>query len=304
MIPFDIKQYNDAKPDDLIDYKCSGCQDNFKRTKKGIQSTYFYRKQTKMFCSLKCLGGFSNTSLEVPCVNCGKVSVKKLRERKTNTFCSNSCSATFNNKNRVILNRKFYLIVGKSKVLGARAKFFPTLGVNEFKKLLIIKNHQGELSNSKCTICDVITPFTSRGKPRLTCSSECKSESFRRAGKKSAAKQSSARRSLNEIAFFELCKTNFKNVIPNLPMFNGWDADVVIPNLKIAILWNGKWHYQKITQKHSLKQVQNRDNIKIKEIIKAGYRPYIVKDMGKYSLKFVKSEFDKFLIYVQKLTLK
>lgn len=38
-------------------------------------------------------------------------------------------------------------------------------------------------------------------------------------------------------------------------MFNGWDADIIIEDLKIAILWNGKWHYEKITEKHSVSQV-------------------------------------------------
>lgn len=84
----------------------------------------------------------------------------------------------------------------------------------------------------------------------------------------------------------------------NEQKFNGWDADVIIEDLKIAVLWNGKWHYEKITQKHSVKQVQNRDNIKIKEIIKCGYIPYIIKDMGKYKKSFVEEEFEKFLNYL------
>ena len=82
-------------------------------------------------------------------------------------------------------------------------------------------------------------------------------------------------------------------------MFNGWDADIILPDLKIAVLWNGKWHYEKITKKHSVKQVQNRDKIKIQEIIQTGYKPYIIKDMGKYKVNFVKDEFEKFQKYIQ-----
>lgn len=50
-------------------------------------------------------------------------------------------------------------------------------------------------------------------------------------------------------------------------MFNGWDADIIIPNIKVAVLWNGKWHYEQIKKGHSVKQVQNRDKIKLKEIV-------------------------------------
>ena len=117
-----------------------------------------------------------------------------------------------------------------------------------------------------------------------------------RAGLASAKKR--VKRSKNEIYFAELCKEKFTNVLTNKHIFNGWDADVILKNLKIAILWNGKWHYEKITKKHSVKQVQNRDKIKLKEIQKCGYKSYIIKDMGKYNPEFVKKEFEKFKEYI------
>jgi hypothetical protein len=103
------------------------------------------------------------------------------------------------------------------------------------------------------------------------------------------------RRSKNEIYFAELCKNFFSDVKTNEAIFNGWDADVIIEDLKVAVLWNGVWHYKKITKLHSVKQTQNREYLKIKEIEKIGYKPYIIKDMGKYNPIFVKEEFDKFL---------
>ena len=116
-------------------------------------------------------------------------------------------------------------------------------------------------------------------------------------GKLSVISQSKTRRSKNEIYFAELCKQYFINVLENKALFNGWDADVILENEKIAILWNGKWHYEKITKKHSVKQVQNRDKIKIKEIKNLGYEPYIIKDMGKYNRKFVEQQFEIFKRY-------
>lgn len=120
------------------------------------------------------------------------------------------------------------------------------------------------------------------------------------AGLKSANIQSNLRRSKNEIMFYEKCKLYFNNVEHNKPIFNGWDADVIIHDIKYAILWNGKWHYEKITKKHSVQQIQNRDKIKINEIIKFGYTPYIIKDMGKVNKNFVDEQFKIFLDYLNK----
>lgn len=112
---------------------------------------------------------------------------------------------------------------------------------------------------------------------------------------KSCQTQKETRRSKNEIAFCELCEKYFKNVKHNERIFNGWDADIIIEDYKIAVLWNGKWHYEKITKNHYVEQVQNRDKIKIEEIKKAGYVPYIIKDVGKYNINKVKNEFNLFL---------
>lgn len=104
-------------------------------------------------------------------------------------------------------------------------------------------------------------------------------------------------RSKNEIMFAEMCSKHFGDVVCNQPMFNGWDADIVILSNKVAVLWNGIWHYQQIGKKQSLKQVQKRDEIKVNEIQAAGYSAYIIKDMGKFNPVFVEEEFQKFKIH-------
>ena len=114
------------------------------------------------------------------------------------------------------------------------------------------------------------------------------------AGKHSCLAQKESRRSKNEKLFCEMCETYFKDVKHNEPIFNGWDADVIIEDIKTAVLWNGKWHYKSIAG-HALGQVQNRDKIKLKEIEKCGYRTYIIQDMGKENSIFVQKEFDKFI---------
>lgn len=88
-------------------------------------------------------------------------------------------------------------------------------------------------------------------------------------------------------------------------MFNDWDADVIVEDFKITIMWNGKWHYEKLMEGHSVKQVQNRDKIKIKEIKNCGYIPYVIKDLGEHNKQFVEGKFEEFKKYraVEKLVI-
>lgn len=111
------------------------------------------------------------------------------------------------------------------------------------------------------------------------CRSKRRSEVGSTGGKKSAAIQSNARRSGPEKRFFKLIKELYPDAEPNIPCFNGWDADIVIPSIKTAIHWNGRWHYEKITKKHSVIQVQNRDLIKAMEIDKMGWVSVVVRDL-------------------------
>lgn len=95
--------------------------------------------------------------------------------------------------------------------------------------------------------------------------------------------------------FLNYVKSKFKDVTTNDPIFNGWDADIIIKDIKVAILWNGVWHYKKVTKDHSVSQVQNRDKIKINEIKKYGYTPYIIRDDGKFNEEKVNMEWNLFL---------
>lgn len=122
-------------------------------------------------------------------------------------------------------------------------------------------------------------------------------------GCKGIQHQGDLRRSKNEIEFCKLCEEYFDNVKHNESIFNGWDADIIIEDIKFAVLWNGPWHYKQITKSHSVKQTQNRDKIKIKEIEECGWTPYIIKDMGKANKDFVKEKFDEFLKYLKENTI-
>jgi len=148
--------------------------------------------------------------------------------------------------------------------------------------------------------------FQPRMATKKFCTFECSQESWKteeykqkakkngqKGGKLSAQKQS--RRSQNEIYFSELCQEYF-TITTNETFFDGWDADVIIHSDKIALLWNGIWHYKQISKTQSLVQVQARDKVKTAIIEKYEYAPFVIKDMGKYNKSFVDQEFAIFLL--------
>jgi hypothetical protein len=152
--------------------------------------------------------------------------------------------------------------------------------------------YQKEMSTKRCCSKECSEKLKKNRKEYLS------SETIQKlhdAGCKSIIIQGDKRRSQNEIYFCHLCENYFKEVKHNIPQFNGWDADVIIEDIKYAILWNGNWHYIEISRKNSLSQIQNRDKIKINEIEKAGYIPYVIEDRGKYNTLFVEEEFNKFI---------
>lgn len=214
------------------------------------------------------------------CENCGTAHIG---EYGSGRFCSSKCARGFSTKyNREETSQKTRLTF-----LNKERKNPKTI----------------ELT---CKVCGYSFVRSWNKRKTTLCSNLCivnwnkKNDLFSRMGRTGGLKSaiSQNRRSKNEIYFSELCSSRFKSVKLNESMFNGWDADIIIEDLKIAILWNGKWHYEKLTKKHSIEQVKNRDSLKIKEIIKCGYTPYVIQDMGKKNKKFVEEQFNKFNEYI------
>lgn len=108
-----------------------------------------------------------------------------------------------------------------------------------------------------------------------------------------------SRRSKNEIYFSELCEKEYGDILTNDAIFDGWDADVILPTLKVAVMWNGLWHYKQIRKNLDIEAAHIRDFKKIEAIKKCGYVPYIIVDMGKHNKKFVETQFEIFKQYVK-----
>lgn len=205
-----------------------------------------------------------------------------------------------NNILRLFWEEKSYLEITKELNCSMGAVTYYCKGLRETRRYRT-KTGQSKL----CNFCNrEVWVMKSRLKEKNFCSLKCASdykntdiEILKRrkiGGVNSIISQGDKRRSKNEIHFYNLCLQNFKNVEHNIPLFNGWDADVIIHDYKIAVLWNGIWHYQKISKSQNLEKTRKRDLTKIKEIIKCGYEPYIIKDMGGYAPKFVNFQFNEF----------
>lgn len=141
------------------------------------------------------------------------------------------------------------------------------------------KKHNGVPPYCRISICRQCNRYfeLSKNSNRKSCSEACKHELISAGGRKSVTKQS--RRSKDEVALYELCSGHFNHVEHNIPMFNGWDADILIHDFHIAIMWNGPWHYRDMNfGNHSLSQVQTRDRIKIDVIKSFGWKVLVFED--------------------------
>lgn len=209
-------------------------------------------------------------------------------EHKYNKFCNHSCSAKFNNvrkvkKEKSPRSQRIHRTPTKIQILSALERSVGKVCNIEFIKC----------AECSCLFCKKQTSG------KVCCGKKCGTMfGSKKGGKRSAEVQSEIRRSKNEIYFANLCSEKFE-VLTNKSIFNGWDADVILPELKIAVLWNGPWHRKKLARKHSVEQVQNRDRLKIKEIIKCGFIPYIIEDDNKFKPIFVEKMFDLFSDFVE-----
>ena len=288
-IKYTEEEFEKAKSTDLLSLECEHCGKIFLKAKKEIVFELKHPERRRCrFCSIKCSDEHHKDGQMhfEKCTNCGKeIIVKECEYKKSKTkhfFCSNSCSASYNNKHRNVIRKHISIPKIRTKI-------------------------------RICAVCGCEYVYQSGLNTKKFCSHECYqyykkhrvdflSEDSRLklsiGGRKSMEKQKEFRRSKNEKYFCKLCEKHFTNVKHNETIFNGWDADIILNDQKLAILWNGPWHYKEISKKISLSQIQNRDKIKIYEIEKNGYRPYIIKDMGKYNPKFVEKQFEILLEYL------
>ena len=300
------------------------CKNNPNRI-KNIEKTnkYLQNANKQRLENIKANPKYQKKEYTFKCKKCGKIYTLILNENQYNNgkyskYCSKSCANSHINENNegVTKNLKIFKkcnICGKDTLVSAQ------LSNNKVKCDTCKQNQYNILPTESykiCNICNKHYKYILGINTKKFCCKECQMEyhenklkylsietrnTFSETARKNIAKMENIRRSKNEIYFCELCEKYFKNVEHNLPLFNGWDADIIIHDIKYAIMWNGKWHYEEMNFKgshQSLAQIQNRDKIKEKEILNYGYKLYIIKDMGGYNKKFVEKEFNNFIIFL------
>lgn len=303
---------------EIKDYECPYCHNIYNMTRGGFSNHMRYCKlNPNADLNKKQLSIKQKEYLEkhkeikkeyiLHCKECGKeyklfLTEKQYNSSKYSKFCSISCVRSYASKcassdlkeAKCIDCGKIIYISNRASIKNCRCNECKFIHSEPIKKCIVC-GKEFRRHNCKCCSEECSNEYKKNRKKYLSKETLNK---LSETGKKSAYIQSENRRSKNEIEFYKLCENYFSNIEHNKPIFNGWDADIIVHDIKYAILWNGKWHYEQITKSHSVKQVQNRDKIKINEIQNYGYTPYIIKDMGSYNLEFVKEKFNEFIKYL------
>ena len=254
----------------------------------------------QFFCTQECFLESIRNKIVLNCDQCGFLIQKTKSEILDHNFCDSKCAATYNNLHR-----------DKTPTKKVKCKFCETIlyllswSIKKVCDVCRRKVHTPKkVKKFNCVSCNAeILSKSTLVKYCKPCRKAANKITSVKAGLASAALQ--VRRSKNEIYFAELCTQYFQHITTNDPIFvskNGnWDADVIVHDHKIAVLWNGAWHYKTIRKGHSLKQVQTRDKIKLDVIVKNGFISYTIIDMGRANKTFVEIEFDKFKAFVAEL---
>ena len=98
------EEYNKAKAPDKLPCECYVCTNTFYTQKRQIISYLNGNRNPPKYCSPECLSNDRTTKTNVNCTNCNGEFLKLPKDIKKsksgNHFCSKSCSASYNNKNK------------------------------------------------------------------------------------------------------------------------------------------------------------------------------------------------------------
>ena len=104
-------------------------------------------------------------------------------------------------------------------------------------------------------------------------------------------------RSLNEELFYNKIKELYPSAAANVAI-EGREADILLDELKIAVHWNGIWHYKPIRGAKILNDIQRRDHERYQIFEAAGFSNYIIRDDNSHDPSKVQEELDRFLAFV------
>ena len=162
------------------------------------------------------------------------------------------------------------------------------------RKQPMIKNG---IYDCECKICK--KKFGHHSHRKKSCSEKCRKILQSQTNKQNQLCNKKIIRSKNEILMFEKIKQIFPDAINNEFIFNGFDADIIIPRLKCCLHWNGIHHDKAIYPDQVLKETKKKDIKRYNEIEKHGYTNYIIKDIGSFNPEKVEHELRMFSDYLE-----
>lgn len=215
------------------------------------------KRSKNNFCGKECFNKFQNKKIEKKCDYCGEIFLKKISQTLVfeHHFCSNDCFAKFRDKR---IEKKCDYENCESIVLLASWQF--KKNKNNFCSIECRNKFQDKKEDVICIECGIefkkVLSEIKR-KPRHFCSEICRKNLNKH-------KDWGSSRSKLEIAIEE----HFKVVFPFINIdYNktetGYELDIFIPCLDLAIEINGIFHYKAIYGETRLLRTQQIDKDKL-----------------------------------------
>ena len=108
IILFTDLEYQSSRSIDKLKLRCEQCNSIFYSLKTNIKHEIENQRGRLKYCSKKCCALSHTTSIKVSCKQCNLefLKVKSQIKKTKNSFCSKSCAATYNNKNKKFGTRR------------------------------------------------------------------------------------------------------------------------------------------------------------------------------------------------------
>jgi len=158
---YNEETFKNTKSRDFLEITCKVCEESFELTKHQLQTNWRRSTNKILFCSKDCNAVFkTKEKVTINCQQCDKEFLKNRQEydRSENHFCSRSCAASFNNKNRTDESR-----IKQKESLKITLEKKPKILKENIK---IIKEY-----NLICKICN--KDFIHTNPKKLMCSKQC-----------------------------------------------------------------------------------------------------------------------------------
>lgn len=255
---FDYIKYSEQ-----VHLKCTVCGKEFLRTKRNVCNAIRLNIE-QCTCSKECkIQLHLKKPLNIECQNCGKIFKRRDTTRK---FCSQRCAALFNNKHCTNYKKEIKCAkCGKTIQSAKQCKSKLCLHCRNKRRFQLQQKFGIDVERIKnlrvdwqCPVCNKIIKVTpSNFELRKFCSGTCRN--------KINNPKICGSRSKAEIKLEQKLRECFPDltIIPNdRKILDGLELDIYIPELNIAIEWNGIYHVLPIHGEKALKKYQERDKQK------------------------------------------